>query len=223
MIKGYGLTDIGKVRERNEDLFLLKLPYLAAVADGMGGYHGGLEASQIAIQTIEENLVEFTNHPGTEIKEWMISVVEKANREIFLRSKEDQSLSGMGTTLSVAYFANQILYWAHVGDCRIYLIRDDHGKLITKDHTLSPQNGNKSHVLTRALGVQDQILIDTGEISLSTGDMIFLCSDGLYDLIEEKEMLEILQEETPIEKLIERANLAGGKDNITGVLLSIES
>ena len=223
MIKGYGLTDIGKVRERNEDLFLLKIPYLAAVADGMGGHHGGLEASQIAIQTLEENLTEVKNPSDRYIKGWMISAVEKANQAIFSRSKEDPALSGMGTTLSVAYLANQILYWAHVGDSRIYLIQDGRGKLITKDHTLSPQNGNKSHVLTRALGVQDHVVVDTGEISLFRGDMIFLCSDGLYDLIEEKEMLEILKEENPLEKMIEKANLAGGKDNITGVLLWIES
>lgn len=226
-MNGFGATDVGRTRERNEDSFLLIPPYICAVADGMGGHQGGQEASRIAIEMVEEK-VKFGDLPAKgQYESWLAETVELANGRIFLKSQAQKELSGMGTTLSVAYFHEDRMYWAHVGDCRIYLYRNGTLKQVSKDHVLTSAERKKSHILTRALGINESIIVDTGATPIFPQDQILLCSDGLHDVIGVKELVVILEKsgfasEEKVKKMIASANDAGGPDNITAVLVSVE-
>lgn len=228
-MKSFGLSDIGKIREKNEDLFLLLPPFLAVVADGMGGHQGGAEASRLAIETIHDLVNPSQQPPEGQIESWLAKAVEEANHKIFSEGSQNKSLSGMGTTISLAYIFNQKAYWAHVGDSRIYVFRKNKLKQITKDHTLtSAKEGKRNHILTRALGVQNTIKIDTGVTPLFPKDRLLLCSDGLYNALKEEKIEDILNNfkqtnEELVRKMVEKANELDGSDNITVVLMQIES
>ena len=226
-MKGFGLSDIGLVRERNEDSFLWIPPFLGAVADGMGGHQGGQEASKMAI-TVAENKLKPENQPSKgQFESWLAETVEDINLQIFHKSQENQILLGMGTTLSIVYFFENQMYWAHVGDCRIYLFRDGNLKQITKDHALASSK-KKSHILTRALGISKDVIVDTGTLPTFPKDQILLSSDGLHDVIEEKSLKMVLEKEgfsskEKVQKMIEIANKhGGGPDNITALVMLIE-
>jgi PPM family protein phosphatase len=210
-------SDIGQVREGNEDSYLVIAP-LYAVADGMGGHRGGEVASNLALETVEEL---FTQGSGT-----LAEQVEQANRAVFERSQQDRSVSGMGTTLTAALIDGGRVHLAHVGDSRAYLFRGGELSLLTEDHTLVQEEA-ETHphrsILTRALGVDAAVQVDESDVDVAGGDRILLCSDGLTGMVSDEQIREILgrnpDPQPAVDELVKEANRAGGIDNITAVIL----
>lgn len=226
-------SDVGRVRDGNEDSFLLQEPYFA-VADGMGGHLAGDVASRIAVQTISEHTDDGSAGP-----EGLERAVKDANAAIYSKASSDPSLHGMGTTCTLALVDGSNLHIAHVGDSRAYLLRNDDISLLTEDHTLvgrmvkegrlQPEEAERHpqrSIITRALGVDAEVEVDLLTIPVEIGDRVLLCSDGLTSMISAETIHEILSRnkdpQTAVEKLIEAANEAGGEDNITAVLLAFE-
>jgi protein phosphatase len=220
-------TDIGRVRERNEDSILVDPP-LYVVADGMGGHRGGQVASQAAIETMEEL--------AGEGKGSLADHVRRANRAVWDRSVEDQQLSGMGTTLTAARVDGTSATIAHVGDSRAYLLREGLLRQLTTDHTLVERmirSGEiteaeadvhpHKNVLTRALGTDENVEVDEDAVALIDGDRLLLCSDGLTGMVTEDQIQAILETtENPqqaADRLVKAANRAGGIDNISVVVI----
>ena len=222
-------TDIGQVREGNEDSYLLLDP-LYAVADGMGGHRGGEVASSLALQTVQEL---FERREGS-----LTEQVQEANHAVFERSQADREVAGMGTTLTAALVQGGRAWLAHVGDSRAYLFRGGELHLLTEDHTLvhrMVQEGEitpaeaETHphrsILTRALGVDDVLQVDEGVVELRPGDRLLLCTDGLTAMVSDGEIRTVLEESrdpnAAVERLVRAANRAGGIDNITAVILDV--
>jgi serine/threonine protein phosphatase PrpC len=220
-------TDIGRVRERNEDSVLVSPP-LYVVADGMGGHRGGQVASQVALETMEELATE---GPGS-----LADHVRRANRAVWDRSVEDERLSGMGTTLTAARIDGGSARIAHVGDSRAYLLRDGMLRQLTTDHTLVARMVKSGeiteaeadvhphkNVLTRALGTDEEVEVDEDSLALLDGDRLLICSDGLTGMVTEDQMQAILENsdhaQQAADRLVKAANRAGGIDNISVVVL----
>jgi protein phosphatase len=220
-------TDIGRVREANEDAYLAEHP-LYAVADGMGGHRGGEVASQLALETLE-------GAPGSAP---LGDRVRDANRAVFERSGADRSVSGMGTTLTAALFTPDGLDLAHVGDSRAYLLRAGDLRRLTEDHTLvnrmvrageiTPDEAEvhpHRNVLLRSLGTEPDVDVDEQHVALLDGDRVLVCSDGLTGMIAE-DQLRAIAEATPdpqeaADRLVTAANRAGGVDNITVLVIDV--
>ncbi|MCI0636804.1 MAG: Stp1/IreP family PP2C-type Ser/Thr phosphatase [Actinobacteria bacterium] len=220
-------TDIGQVREGNEDSLLIVEP-LYAVADGMGGHRGGEVASTLALETVQQL---FEQRLGS-----LADQVAEANRAVFERSRNDRSVSGMGTTLTAALVDGNRVHLAHVGDSRAYLFRGGELSLLTEDHTLvhkmvvegeitteEAETHPHRSILTRALGVDQSVIVDVGDIAVADGDRILLCSDGLTGMVTDGQIREILAEapepQEAVDRLVTVANRAGGIDNITAIVL----
>ena len=220
-------TDIGQVREGNEDSFLVVAP-LYAVADGMGGHRGGEVASTLALETVQQ---QFERGEGS-----LADQVSEANRAVFDRSQHDRSVSGMGTTLTAALVDANRVHLVHVGDSRAYLLRGAELTQLTEDHTLVhrmvmegeiSQEEAETHphrsILTRALGVDQSVQVDEGDVDVLDGDRLLLCTDGLTGMVPEGQIRDILREtanpQEAVDKLVTVANRAGGIDNITAVIL----
>ena len=222
-------TDIGRVRERNEDSFLVDPP-LYAIADGMGGARGGAVASGLALDKVEE----LSREGALDLAE----LVRAANRAVFERSVSDRSVSGMGTTLTAATVDDEGAHLAHVGDSRAYLLRAGAFRQLTSDHTLvnrmlkageiTPQEADvhpQRNVLTRSVGTEPDVDVDELDVPLIDDDRLLLCSDGLTNMVTESQIQAIL-ESTPkpqeaADRLIKAANGAGGIDNITVVVIDL--
>jgi serine/threonine protein phosphatase PrpC len=222
-------TDIGRVRERNEDSYLVEPP-LYAVADGMGGARGGDVASSLALDTVEELL-----RGG---KASLTEMIRSANRVVFERSISDRNVSGMGTTLTATTVDDRGAHLGHVGDSRAYLLRAGALRQLTEDHTLvnrmvkageitSQEAATHPHrnVVTRSVGTEPEVDVDEEDVPLIDGDRLLLCSDGLTGMVTEPQIQAIL-ETTPdpqeaAGRLVKAANRAGGIDNITVVILDI--
>lgn len=247
-----GLTDVGRQRMRNEDNFLLLENYdLSVVADGMGGHIDGNIASQIAVDTLKDNYQNkysqmlAANNSGTldDLKKaqelFIIESVQQANRNIFARNKGGLSLEGMGTTIVVLQIGEGYAITACVGDSRIYLLRNNKLEQITQDHSLVGelvryniidkqdimflQNKN---IITRALGMSENVMVDTTIQKILTDDIFLLCSDGLSDLVTDERIEEILIQgqqnpNSAVKMLVDEANNCGGQDNITVSLVNI--
>lgn len=232
MLKHVARSDIGMRREENQDSFgivELGTSKLLIVADGMGGVRGGALASALAVETVKENVTAV----GTPKIDDVRRAVEKANGEIFARGAADPTLAGMGTTFVALFFSGTSLHILNVGDSRAYRIRNERIDRLTEDHTLvmellrsgtidaeQARNHPVSHMLTRSLGPAAEVDVDCFPCQEGPfrGEIYLLCSDGLYNLVREQEMLALLQEnvlEKGVEKLIELANKRGGTDNIT--------
>jgi PPM family protein phosphatase len=224
-------TDVGRVREGNEDSYLVDPP-LFAVADGMGGARGGEVASQLALETIE-TLARAGQ--GT-----LVEQVTQANHAVFERSQEDRSVSGMGTTLTAVRVVDGVAHLAHVGDSRAYLMRGGALRRLTDDHTLvnrmvkageiTPDEADvhpHRNVLTRVLGTEPEVRVDLQEVPLMGGDRLLICSDGLFAMVNEDQIQAIMETEPDAQKaadrLVRAANRAGGVDNITVVVLDAEA
>jgi serine/threonine protein phosphatase PrpC len=232
-------SDVGCVREHNEDSFICLQPsgrrqtrrrgHLVVVCDGMGGAVGGKTASGIAIEAIPE-VYYGGNHgdPSSALSE----AIREANRRIHKRASDDPELAGMGTTAVAAALVEGRAYIAHVGDSRCYLVRDGAIEQITEDHSivqkmvkdglLTPEqarNHPESHILSRSVGVVPNVEVDLEDpIELRHGDTIVLCSDGLSGQVEPAEIFSTVDSATPQEaagKLVELARERGGPDNIT--------
>ena len=238
----FAKTDIGKVREINQDYYYTSeensIPKLCILADGMGGYKGGEVASKLAVDSarkyIENN---FSNNfsEKEEILKLIGNAVEYANMVVYEKSKEVQELEGMGTTLEVCLIYNNKAYIGHVGDCRIYRIRKDVIRKLTKDHSYVQQLVEdkkitreeakihpKKNMLTRALGCTPYVEPDLRARNFEKGDIFIMCSDGLTNMVEEKRIYELVKQDinTAAGNLINEANSAGGYDNITIIIIN---
>lgn len=226
-------TDTGRQRRENEDSAYVHAP-MFVVADGMGGAQAGEVASRIAIETFEQGLPA-SGSPEARLAE----LVRHANHRIYDRSRAEQSRAGMGTTLTAAYLDDAALAIAHVGDSRAYLFRDGELSRLTQDHSLvdelvrqgklteeqAAEHPQRS-IITRALGPEPEVEVDTWSYPVRAGDVMLLCSDGLTSMISEERVAEIIGAadslQAAADRLIEEANEAGGRDNITVVLSRFE-
>jgi protein phosphatase len=222
-------TDIGRVRERNEDSYLVEPP-LFAVADGMGGHRGGAVASELALEKVDE-----LSRTGTVS---LPELVRAANRAVFERSMSDRAVAGMGTTLTAATVDQAGIHLAHVGDSRAYLLRAAALRQLTEDHTLvnrmvkageitrdEAEVHPHRNVLSRVVGTEPDVDVDVEDIPVLDGDRVLICSDGLTNMVTELQIQAIL-EATPgsqetADRLIKAANRAGGIDNITVLILDV--
>lgn len=234
-------TDPGQVRENNEDSVLFDAATrLAVLADGMGGYKAGEVASGMATSLIKSQLARWLSRAGqqaigAQVRRAMELCVAKANRAVRKASLANPEYAGMGTTLVVAVFQEARLILGHIGDSRCYRWRGNELLQITKDHSLlqeqmdagllTPEQAARSsrkNLITRALGVEDTVLLEINELQVDDGDIYLMCSDGLSDAVDDIAMAEILQMEASLEEvaaeLVALANENGGRDNITVLL-----
>ncbi len=222
------LTDKGCVRPSNQDAVIVA-PGIAGVADGMGGHRGG----EVASSSARDLLIGFLDGK-TPDEESLKTAVENVNQRLFIQQAQDESLSGMGTTLTTLWEAEDKLFIAHVGDSRAYRLRDDKLEQITRDHSmveelvrqgmLTPEQAAchpMRNVITRAVGTEAGIEVDMIVEERHPGDMWLLCSDGLHGMVSDARMQALLTENQPdkaAEMLMEAAKEAGGRDNISLVI-----
>jgi serine/threonine protein phosphatase PrpC len=224
-----GLSHPGRRRRRNEDAFVISPP-LFAVADGMGGAKAGEIASRLAAAAVREEEGERVDVGG---------LIQTANRRVFERSRDDASASGMGTTMTVALVENDHVTIGHVGDSRAYRLRGDELEQLTEDHSLvaelvrsgrlSPEEAEmhpQRSVITRALGTEADVDVDTFTVDALPGDVFLLCSDGLTTMVEDERIVDVVGEnradlERAAKQLISDANRSGGEDNVTVVFFDI--
>ena len=237
-MKTFSMTDVGVVRDVNQDYVYVSdtpigtLPNLLVVADGMGGHKAGDYASRFATEVLIEELAR----SGEDKPEAMITqAIKEANRKLIETAKQDQRLYGMGTTLVVATVIGRTLYFANIGDSRLYLLNKGI-KQLSKDHSLVQemvrlgginQEEAKYHpdknIITRAIGAKEDVQIDFFEYRLKKGDIILMCTDGLSNMVEDEVILHIVKGSRDVveavERLIERAKINGGSDNI-GIIVA---
>jgi len=241
-VKIYCKTDTGKTRDVNQDAYLAHIldddTAFAVVCDGMGGAKAGNIASTLAAKTIYDYVLRSwqSDMNDTQIKNLLCSAVMSANVEVYDAAQRDEELNGMGTTVVVTIMNNDFAYIVHVGDSRAYLLRDDLLSQITIDHSMVQkmiESGEltaeearlhpKKNVITRALGVDENVNIDYNELSCNKDDIILICTDGLSNMLENHEIVNIILNkklENAAEALVSEANEKGGIDNITAVLIS---
>ncbi len=226
-------TDVGRVRQGNEDSYLVAEPVFA-VADGMGGHLGGEIASETAVETITEAVrADAPQDAAT-----LASLVRRANSAIWEKAQGDPNLRGMGTTCTLVLVRDHELHVAHVGDSRAYLLRAGELSQLTEDHTLvgrmvregrlsaeEAERHPQRSIITRALGVDAEVEVDEMTIGIEEGDRFLLCSDGLTSMVDSEEVHNVLSGErdpdSAVERLVGVANAAGGEDNVTVVLIDI--
>ena len=226
-------TDTGRQRHANEDSYYAKAP-LFAVADGMGGAQAGEVASRIAASAFERRPRSDEASAEGQLEE----IAQKANREIHQLAQKDSSRAGMGTTLTAAMLHDDEVAFGHVGDSRAYLLRDGQLKRLTKDHSLveelrrqgrlteeQAEEHPQRSIITRALGPEPSVNVDTMTFPARDGDVFLLCSDGLTTMVSDDEIREILVNSrnlrTGVSKLVDAANRQGGRDNITAVAFRV--
>jgi len=228
-----GATDTGRKRRRNEDAYVVAPP-LFAVADGMGGAQAGEIASKLAATVLED-----TDSGSLSGPERVASLIQEANRRVHERSNTDPATSGMGTTMTVALVESDGVVIGHVGDSRAYLVRDGGIEQITEDHSLvnelvktgrlssgEAETHPQRSVITRAVGTDPDVDVDSFIVDARAGDVFLLCSDGLTDMVSDDEILAAVQEHRNDLKrltkaLVSAANRGGGEDNITVVAFAI--
>jgi PPM family protein phosphatase len=226
-------TDTGKKRRRNEDAFVLAPP-LFAVADGMGGAQAGEIASKLAAAALEDTDPGRLTGP-----ERVASLIQEANRRVHERSSVDPATSGMGTTMTVALVEGDGVVIGHVGDSRAYLVRGHEIEQITEDHSLvnellksgklSPEEAEthpQRSVITRAVGTDPDVDVDSFTVHTQKGDVFLICSDGLTDMVDDSAILDTVEQHRDnldrlTKQLVSAANRGGGEDNITVVAFSI--
>lgn len=237
-MKTFSKTDIGMKRVVNQDYVYVSeqplgnLPNLLVVADGMGGHKAGDFASRFTVEVLK---AEIYDNQKTDPKSILLTSIEAANHKLIAEAKKDIKLEGMGTTLVAATVIEHTLYFANVGDSRLYLINDEM-KQLSKDHSLVQEmvrlggidaEEAKYHpdknIITRAIGAKENVNIDFFEYRLNEGDIILMCTDGLSNMVEDEEIFQIVRSARDVveavEQLIDRANANGGSDNI-GVVVA---
>jgi protein phosphatase len=232
IVEEAGLTDVGRQRHTNEDRYY-ESPPLFAVADGMGGARAGEVASQIAVDEFAEQA-----DLGGSPEERLATIVRSANRKIYDLAQSDESRAGMGTTLTAALVSDQEVSLGHVGDSRAYRFREDELERLTQDHSLveelmrmgklSPEDAEsdpRRSIITRALGPEPDVDVETCTYPAKDGDVYLICSDGLTGMVPEERLAEILRARSSLEhaakELVDDANARGGKDNITVLLFKL--
>lgn len=248
-IEAYGLSDVGRQRQHNEDSFLVhERTRLFVVADGMGGHAAGEIASKIAVESIGDFIEQTEEEDGT----WphgyddrlsrstnrLVAAVRIANGRVIDAMRKDARLRGMGTTVVASMVDDGILSLAHVGDSRAYLVRGEAISRVTDDHSwvfeqvqagmISEEEAERHpfrNVITRALGGSTSVVPDASEIELQKGDVVLLCSDGLSGMVPEPDMLQLISSAGDTaegcRRLIDLANERGGTDNITAILVRV--
>ncbi|OPZ92729.1 MAG: Serine/threonine phosphatase stp [Firmicutes bacterium ADurb.Bin419] len=236
-------SDRGKVRELNEDSYKVitgkdGIPDTFIVADGMGGHNSGELASRMAVDLSEEYLLKSLKGVGDEesIISFICSLVAEVNKSIFLKAKESEENYGMGTTFVIGIHMDGKFFIGHVGDSRAYLVRNGVLERITTDHSYieelikngsltreEAQNHPKKNVITRALGCEESVAVDTYSVNINDNDMLVLCTDGLTNMLNENEILSIInnsdEPQYSCNELVRLANEKGGEDNITVILV----
>jgi protein phosphatase len=225
-------TDVGKIRSRNEDSYLVDEP-LFIVADGMGGHRGGNVASALTVETIRDAAPDW-GAMGSELTE----AIRRANRVVFERSAGDKELHGMGTTVTVLQTGDRNARIVHVGDSRAYLFREGALQQLTDDHTLVQQMVNDGkissdeaahhparNIVTRGLGLEKDVRVDELTLDVHPGDRVMLCSDGLTGMVDDDAIRQILEREpdpqAAAEALVELAVERGGEDNVTVIVVDV--
>ncbi|AOY77368.1 Stp1/IreP family PP2C-type Ser/Thr phosphatase [Clostridium formicaceticum] len=230
------ITDIGKVREVNEDNYCIyeKNIKLYMVADGMGGHKSGEVASFIAINTIKDHIRQFITEDMEKpsIEGIIFEAFHRANKEIYNKSIEDFNCEGMGTTVTMALIIRNKIYIGHVGDSRGYVLRGGELEQVTQDHSLVAElvrNGSitereamkhpQKNIITRSLGTSEKVKVDIFSLDLCEGDILLLCTDGLTNFVDkhelEKALLTLKDCMETCKELVSLANQRGGYDNIT--------
>jgi serine/threonine protein phosphatase PrpC len=224
-------SDLGLIRTNNEDGYLI-LPSLVAVADGMGGMEAGEVASGVALDTISRLTTESNGHVD------LAESVQQANHAVFERASSEPALNGMGTTLTALAINDREITLVHVGDSRAYLLRDGVLSRLTEDHTRVQRMVNQGmltpsqaavhpdrNVLSRAVGVREDVQADERSVEVLPNDRIMLCTDGLHGMVGEEQIAEILRTtsdpQAASKRLIEAANAGGGVDNVTAVVVDV--
>ena len=232
----YGESKIGLVRKVNEDSFYISHERnVLAVADGMGGYVGGEIASKTAVEAIAYYFKNFNYAAPVQLEK----AIQYANSSIISKTLIDPSLKGMGTTVSMVTLARHMAFWGHVGDSRIYLYREGVFSQISVDHTIvqvlldkgkiteeEALNHPQRHVLTRAVGVDSNLIVDTGAFEVQPNDRILICSDGLTSFIGKPELCDAIGDYSRTEReiindLFGQVYENGAKDNVTAILTTI--
>ena len=226
-----GLSHPGRKRRRNEDAWVCDPP-LFAVADGMGGARGGEIASRVAATALGESV----DGNG---EQRVVALIQEANKQVYDRARQDSDASGMGTTITVALFEHGLVSIGHVGDSRAYLIRDRQLDQLTEDHSLvaelvrtgrlSPEEAEthpQRSVITRALGTDPDVDVDSFSVEAKPGDLFLICSDGLTAMVDDQTILQLVENgradfEGVAKELVSAANRSGGEDNITVVFFEI--
>jgi PPM family protein phosphatase len=238
----YSHTDPGLTRDNNEDSVVFDAPtQLAVLADGMGGYNAGEVASGMATAFIKSELSRWLSQVGKtanarEVRRALEICVDNANRSIFNAANSNPQYAGMGTTLVMSVCHEARIMVGHIGDSRCYRLRGEEFSQITKDHSLlqeqmdagliTPEQAAISlnkNLVTRALGVEDSVLLEVNEHRVEPGDIYLMCSDGLSDMVDDAGVAQILMSgdttQQKAQNLIAAANAAGGRDNITVLLI----
>jgi len=249
-IRFSGVTDVGRVRDHNEDNFMIADGFpLAAVSDGMGGHASGEVASQITVDTLRRY---YTDSAETGGETWpflmpslhverdrMAISIKLANTIIHETGKKDPTKKGMGCTVDAIYFSQGRFFIGHVGDSRVYRIRGSQIQLLTEDHSLlndykrmKTMSGEETeafphkNVVVRALGLAPQVFVDVLVEEYRMGDLYLLCSDGLCDMVDDAAILGTIARfqsiDTAASMLVQLANEAGGVDNITALVVRVE-
>jgi PPM family protein phosphatase len=232
IIEQAGRTDVGRQRSANEDSLVVRPP-LFAVADGMGGAKAGEVASAVAVEAVEG--AQESSEPA---EAQLASIVREANRRIYDLAVADESRRGMGTTLTLAKLHGDEVSLAHVGDSRAYRLRDGELEQLTRDHSLvaelersgqitpeAAEHHPQRSIITRALGPEPDVEVDTYTLAGRPGDLFLICSDGLTSMISDDEVGLILRSagslDEAADELVRAANQSGGKDNITVILFRL--
>lgn len=238
----YGKTDVGKVRENNEDSLFVsvepigKLENLFIVADGMGGHNAGEVASKNSIDFLCKYLKE--NKVELDCEGLILDGIFFANAEIFKQSKNEPDKAGMGTTFSMGTINNNMLHIGHIGDSRIYKISNNEMKQITVDHTYVNEMVSKGlmtqeqaevdphrNYITRVVGGEPTVMVDYYEVPVVKGDKILICSDGLTGMVKNDVINDIISSnsdiKTSVDLLINKALDNGGRDNITVIIILV--
>jgi len=228
-----GFTDPGRKRRRNEDSYVIEPP-LFAVADGMGGAQAGEVASRLAAAAFRE----FHDADDLDPEERLVAIIQEANRRIYERAADDSEVSGMGTTITAALVGGTGLAIGHVGDSRAYRLRAGRFEQLTDDHSLvadlvrsgrlTPEEADvhpQRSVITRALGTDAQVDVDTFTVPAENDDLFLLCSDGLTTMVGDEEIRDLVTRARDLDQagkgLVKAANKAGGEDNVTVVLFRV--
>jgi len=251
-IRASGITDVGLKREENEDFFSKEDSLgLYVVADGMGGHLAGEVASRVAVEMINKSIRKWLEEEAREdelfgppdnsltlIGNYILSSIRMANRVVYEMAMENQEYHGMGTTVVILYVTPKLIIAANVGDSRIYMVRDGHMEMLSKDHTIVQEQVDMGtmteeeaatsplrHILTKNLGSAENLEPDVFEIEPSNKDRFVLCSDGLTDLVTDDEILEMTKKNRDpsnlCRKLVDMALKRGAHDNATVISVFI--
>jgi protein phosphatase len=248
-VRAYGATDVGKVRSANEDSLLIdqeRLLYI--VADGMGGHQGGGFASQHAVKWIQEELQKMeeaqdstlpigADHDKTPTQLRLLHALKVTNERLYKKAAEDMSLRGMGTTVTSVQFDNKFANIAHVGDSRIYLLRDDLLFQLSRDHSwvqeqvdagLLSNDEARVHplknIITRSMGHDRDVIVDLFKEEFQKGDRYVMCSDGLSNMVDDETVRQVISKldlKPAVNELVRLALEAGGTDNTTAVMVEV--